>query len=241
MFTLVLGPSAQRRRARAGRSALPASSSSSGDIGSLRRPASPRANSDAMPCESDQICSAIISDRRRAAAGMAAMSASVARAEHARRRGRPPAAVPGWCRAECRPRTWPSSRRARCGRTRDRPCRAARTPRTARAGRRPRRASSAASNCSKPRRATLGQELVAVAEMPIGRGRTDARPARGFCEGEPGRPLLGDQLERGAHQRLFQIAVMVAARAAFPFVTSPAHVNSIYIVASESSIAPTAL
>ena len=50
--------------------------------------------------------------------------------------------------------------------------------------------------------------------MPIGRGRADAGPARGFGEGEAGRALLGDQFQRGAHQRLLQIAVVIAARPA---------------------------
>ena len=55
-------------------------------------------------------------------------------------------------------------------------------------------------------------QLVTVAEMPIGRRRADAGKARGLGEGEARRALLGDQLQRGADQRLAQIAVMIAAR-----------------------------
>ena len=58
-----------------------------------------------------------------------------------------------------------------------------------------------------------GQKLVAVAEMPIRRRRAHAGPARRFGKGEAGRPLLRDQFERGAKQRFFQIAVVIAARA----------------------------
>ena len=56
-----------------------------------------------------------------------------------------------------------------------------------------------------------GQQFVAVAEMPVGRGGADAGHARGIGEGEAGRALLGDQVERCLQQRLFQIAVMIAA------------------------------
>ena len=59
----------------------------------------------------------------------------------------------------------------------------------------------------------VGEKLVAVAEMAIGRGRTDARPARRLGKGETRRPLLRDQFQRGAQQRFFQIAVVIAARA----------------------------
>ena len=50
--------------------------------------------------------------------------------------------------------------------------------------------------------------------MPVGRGRADTGPARGFGEGETGGAFLGDKLERGADQRFLQIAVVIAARAA---------------------------
>src|SRR3954468_9571718 len=49
--------------------------------------------------------------------------------------------------------------------------------------------------------------------MPVGRRRADPGPARRVGEGEPGRPLLRDQVERGADERLAQIAVMIAAPA----------------------------
>ena len=47
--------------------------------------------------------------------------------------------------------------------------------------------------------------------MAVGRGRADAGLARGLGEGEARRTLLGNQLERGADQRLAQVAVMIAA------------------------------
>ena len=57
----------------------------------------------------------------------------------------------------------------------------------------------------------VGEQRVAVAEMPVRRRRADPGPARRVGEGEPGRSLLRDQVERGADQRLAQIAVMIAA------------------------------
>ena len=57
-----------------------------------------------------------------------------------------------------------------------------------------------------------------------------------FREGETRRPLLADQIERGADQRLLQIAVVIAARRPVTLF-SPAHVKSIYITAGESSTA----
>ena len=73
-----------------------------------------------------------------------------------------------------------------------------------------------------------GQQFVAVAEMPIGRGGTDAGHARGIGKGEAGRALLRDQPERRLQQRLFQIAVMIAALGAALFL-SPAHVKGFYM------------
>src|SRR5215470_15429750 len=82
-----------------------------------------------------------------------------------------------------------------------------------------------------------GQKLITIAKVAIGRRRTDPRPARGFRKGEARGALLGNQLERGADQRLLEIAVVVAARAPSPTVVlRPAHVKSIYIVRGESSI-----
>ena len=47
--------------------------------------------------------------------------------------------------------------------------------------------------------------------MAIGRRGTDPGRARRLGEGEAGRALLRDQLERGADQRLPQVAVVVTA------------------------------
>src|SRR6202453_2391157 len=81
-------------------------------------------------------------------------------------------------------------------------------------------------------------QLVAVAEMPIGRRRTDPGKAGGFGESESGRPLRRDQLQRGADQRLTQIAVMIAARriGLAGLVLPPAHVRSPYIAAANLSM-----
>src|SRR5262249_1171010 len=71
--------------------------------------------------------------------------------------------------------------------------------------------------------------LVAVTEMPIGRCRTDPRPSCSFREGKPGWSFLRDQLERGADQGLFQIAVVIAARTGTPALPGPAHVKGFYM------------
>jgi len=59
----------------------------------------------------------------------------------------------------------------------------------------------------------IAHELVAIAEMPVGRRRADPGPARRLSEGEAGGPLLRDQFQRRVNQGLFQVAVVVAARA----------------------------
>ena len=59
----------------------------------------------------------------------------------------------------------------------------------------------------------IGHQRVAVAEMAIGRRRADPGRARRVGEGEARRPFSRDQLERGADQRLAQIAVVIAAPA----------------------------
>ena len=56
-------------------------------------------------------------------------------------------------------------------------------------------------------------QFIAVAEMPIGRGRADPGKAGRLGERESGCSLSRDQFQRGADQRLAQIAVMIAARA----------------------------
>ena len=77
----------------------------------------------------------------------------------------------------------------------------------------------------------VGEQRVAVAVMPVGRGRAHARPARGVGKGEAGRTFFGDQFERGAHQGFLQIAVVIAARAA-RHVLPHLMVNSFYIKAA---------
>jgi len=71
----------------------------------------------------------------------------------------------------------------------------------------------------------VGQKRLAVAEVAIGRRRTDACGARGIGEGEARRAFFLDQLARSLDQRFAQIAVMV--RALGP--TFPTHVKGVYI------------
>src|SRR5213593_870461 len=66
--------------------------------------------------------------------------------------------------------------------------------------------------------------------MAVGCRRADAGPARRVGEGEAGRALLRDQIERGADQRLAQIAVVIAAPPAVVVaLPGPAHVKGFYI------------
>lgn len=68
----------------------------------------------------------------------------------------------------------------------------------------------------------IGDQRIAVAKMPIRRGRTDPGRARRIGKGEPARTFLGDQVERGLDQRLAQIAVVIAATPVRPS-SRPAH------------------
>ncbi len=81
------------------------------------------------------------------------------------------------------------------------------------------------------------QEFVAVAEMPVRRRRADAGPTGGLRKSEAGRAFFGNQLQRGAQQRLFQVAVMVAARPGSAAVFGPAHVNGLYMSRRAASTA----
>src|SRR5579863_4873664 len=65
--------------------------------------------------------------------------------------------------------------------------------------------------------------------MAVGGGRTDPGRARRVGEGEPGGAFLGDQVERGADQRLTQIAMMIAATAIVVARFRPAHVRCFYM------------
>src|ERR1700687_2082414 len=75
----------------------------------------------------------------------------------------------------------------------------------------------------------VGDEPLAVAIMPIGRGRAHAGGARGFRERKPGQAALGDQVERRPDQRLAQVAVMIAAPARRRPVSRPDHVRISYM------------
>src|ERR1051325_3652976 len=76
----------------------------------------------------------------------------------------------------------------------------------------------------EPAQGDIGDQRVAVAEMTVGRGRTDSGPARRLGKGKAGRALTGDQVKRRLDQRLAQIAVVIAA--ALPrSLFRPPHVN----------------
>src|SRR5260370_13912629 len=77
----------------------------------------------------------------------------------------------------------------------------------------------------------VAKARLAVAEMAVGRRRTDARRARGIGEGEAGRALLLDQLARGLDQRFAQIAVVIGALGP----TFPTHVKGVYIKAASGN------
>src|SRR3984957_14016197 len=73
--------------------------------------------------------------------------------------------------------------------------------------------------------------------MPIGRRRANPGKASGFGESESGRSLRRDQFQRGADQRLAQIAVMIAARrVGLALLVLPAHVRGVYIAAANVSM-----
>src|SRR6266436_5639765 len=71
----------------------------------------------------------------------------------------------------------------------------------------------------------IGEQRLTIAKVPVGRRRTDPGRARGIRECEAGRPFLGNQVERGADQRLAEIAVVVAATPGRRIASGPAHVR----------------
>ena len=80
-----------------------------------------------------------------------------------------------------------------------------------------------------------GKQFVAIAKMPVGRRRADAGHARGIGERKSGRAFFRDQPERRLQQRLFQIAVMIAALGAALFL-APAHVKGFYMSRAQRSL-----
>jgi hypothetical protein len=76
---------------------------------------------------------------------------------------------------------------------------------------------SSASNCSKPRWAIEDSH------------------SRRVGEGETGGALFGDQAKRRLQQRLFQIAVVIAALAT-ALVLAPAHVKGFYMSRPQRSL-----
>src|SRR5262249_53180934 len=81
----------------------------------------------------------------------------------------------------------------------------------------------------------IGEKLVAIAEMPVRRCGAHPRPPRRLGKGKPGRALLRDQCECRADQRLFQIAMVIAARTRGAVVLAPAHVKRLYMTRNGTS------
>ena len=149
-----------------------------------------------------------------------------------RTRGRRPREAGRCWRWRRRPRTSPRNRPAGRAQTPDRPCRPGRAPPSA-LGRPPSQAllERRLELCEAAQRDARHQ-FIAVAKMPVGRGGADAGMARGLGEGETGRAVLGDKVQRGADQRLAQVSVMVAAG----LVLAPAHVKGFYMSPAASSM-----
>src|SRR6185437_8955561 len=68
------------------------------------------------------------------------------------------------------------------------------------------------------------EQCVGIAEVAIGRGRTDTREPRHLRDGERARSFFREQHQRGIDQRLAQIAVVIAAPLVAAFA-GPAHVT----------------
>src|SRR5215471_6551726 len=84
----------------------------------------------------------------------------------------------------------------------------------------------------------VDQQLVAVAEMPVGCRRAHSCPAGSFREGKAGGALLRDQFQRGADQGLFEIAMVIAAGARTSAFSRPAHVKGSYMTREGASTPP---
>jgi len=63
----------------------------------------------------------------------------------------------------------------------------------------------------KPAPRHVDQQFVAVAKVPVRRGRTHPRPSCSFRESKASGSLLRNQLQGRADQGLFQIAMVIAA------------------------------
>src|SRR5262249_32647922 len=74
----------------------------------------------------------------------------------------------------------------------------------------------------------IGKQLIAIAEMAIGRGRADPRPTGCFGKGKARRAALGDQIERRPDQGLLEVSMVIATRA-FTVLFAPTHVKGSYI------------
>jgi hypothetical protein len=82
----------------------------------------------------------------------------------------------------------------------------------------------------------VGQELVAVAEMPIGCGGAYSGPAGGLGKGNAGESFLRNQCQRGPNQGLFEIAMVIPAGARRSALSGPVHVKSLYMTRGAASI-----
>ena len=133
-----------------------------------------------------------------------------------------------WGQRDAQPRTSPNNRPARCARSRDTPCRLRSSAMNTSGRPAFQRALQRGFELLKAAQRDARHQLVTVAKMPVRRRGTDPRPPRRLGKGKAGRPLLRDQFQSGADERLLEIAVVIAARA-FLLVLRPAHVNSLYM------------
>lgn len=79
----------------------------------------------------------------------------------------------------------------------------------------------------------IRHQVVAVAEMPVGRGRANAGKARRIGDREACRAFLGYKLEHAENERFAQVSMMVAAPASWPTaIFRPTHVMNLYMTLS---------
>ena len=174
-----------------------------------------------MPCESDQMCSAIIMAGGRLAAGMAATSAS--QAPRSTAKARSPASCSSRCAAE-RKAGFEHGGEIGGFVAREREIGLAQALESF-AQVRPAFVPGRGELLLEALEAALGDighQRVAIAEMPVGRRGADAGLARGFGKREAGGALFGDQIERGLDQGFPQVAMVIAAPPAAA-VPVPAH------------------
>ena len=86
----------------------------------------------------------------------------------------------------------------------------------------------------------LGEQRLAIAEMPVWRGGANAGEPRRLGQAEAGRPVLLDQLARRLEQDLLKIAVVIGARPV-PALIVGAHVRGFYMKGANAAIRAAAM